>query len=340
MGYSGLLHRKEVRGVLLVCLSMVIIPIKSIGTMADDGATGAIGAAQIPAIGGTPKSDRLDQGSCWYAIFFLPQAQAQRDPLPHPLHPSYITPSFAQSYSPTPPPRKRDLNRPSEPMGRSVRGSTEPSAEWHATSQDRRRKEESPTKKRKSAEKRQKTKEAAATRSVISPASAATEMSKKPTSPRSAGTKAPDKLTSYNSAITKSSSKPISRRRDVKKIAQRASYSAFIDTKAAYENDLFRISKEAANGPEVFAFRNCIASYAGQVGKEVDRTWAADLVIRATEGECRAQFDEMARQLSTQFDEARVELVMQQLIETTLLPAAKAALSNRLDARALSIPSH
>jgi hypothetical protein len=103
---------------------------------------------------------------------------------------------------------------------------------------------------------------------------------------------------------------------------------------------LFRISKEAANGPEVFAFRNCIASYAGQVGKEVDRTWAADLVIRATEGECRAQFDEMARQLSTQFDEARVELVMQQLIETTLLPAAKAALSNRLDARALSIPSH
>ena len=86
----------------------------------------------------------------------------------------------------------------------------------------------------------------------------------------------------------------------------------------------------AARDPALVAFRNCIASYsAREVGKDVDGTWA-DLLIRATEGECRAQFDDMAQTLSKRFGEKRVEQVMQQLIETTLLPAAKAAARGKL----------
>ena len=92
----------------------------------------------------------------------------------------------------------------------------------------------------------------------------------------------------------------------------------------------------AARDPALVAFRNCIASYsAREVGKDVDGTWA-DLLIRATEGECRARFDDMAQMLSKRFGEKRVELVMQQLIETTLLPAAKAR--GKPDAQALAVP--
>ena len=92
----------------------------------------------------------------------------------------------------------------------------------------------------------------------------------------------------------------------------------------------------AERDPAVFAFRNCIASYsAREVGKDVDGTWA-DLLIRATEGECRARFDDMAQMLLKRFGEKRVELVMQQLIETTLLPAAKAR--GKPDAQALAVP--
>ncbi len=92
----------------------------------------------------------------------------------------------------------------------------------------------------------------------------------------------------------------------------------------------------AARDPALVAFRNCIASYsAREVGKDVDGTWA-DLLIRATEGECRARFDDMAQMLSKRFGGKRVELVMQQLIETTLLPAAKAR--GKPDAQALAVP--
>ena len=93
----------------------------------------------------------------------------------------------------------------------------------------------------------------------------------------------------------------------------------------------------AARDPALFAFRNCIASYsAREVGKDVDETWA-DLLIRATEGECRARFDDMAQMLSKRFGEKRVELVMQQLLETTLLPAAKSR--GKPDGWALPVPS-
>jgi hypothetical protein len=92
----------------------------------------------------------------------------------------------------------------------------------------------------------------------------------------------------------------------------------------------------AARDPALFAFRNCIASYsAREVGKIADET-SADLLIRATEGQCRARFDDMAQMLSKRFGEKQVELVMQQLIETTLLPAAKTR--GKPDAQALQVP--
>jgi hypothetical protein len=83
--------------------------------------------------------------------------------------------------------------------------------------------------------------------------------------------------------------------------------------------------------PVVFNFRDCVASYASrEAGRSKEGTWA-DLLIRATEGDCRAPFDEMARTLAKRFGEARIEPVMRELIDTTFLPAAKQA--------AASVPS-
>jgi hypothetical protein len=70
-----------------------------------------------------------------------------------------------------------------------------------------------------------------------------------------------------------------------------------------------------------------------------EKTWA-DVLIRATEGASRGQFDDMANGLLQRFSEKRVEVVMRQLIETTLLPAAKAALMSKPDAGGSSILSH
>ena len=74
-----------------------------------------------------------------------------------------------------------------------------------------------------------------------------------------------------------------------------------------------------------FQLRDCVASYASrEAQRNKDGTWA-DLLIRATEGDCRAPFDEMARTLATRFGEGRIEPVMRELIDTTFLPAAKQA---------------
>jgi hypothetical protein len=77
--------------------------------------------------------------------------------------------------------------------------------------------------------------------------------------------------------------------------------------------------------PVVFNFRDCVASYASrEAGRSKEGTWA-DLLIRATESDCRAPFDEMARTLARRFGESRIEPVMRELIDTTFLPAAKQA---------------
>jgi hypothetical protein len=67
-----LVDRTEVRNIrLLISLWVVIALTISSRGLAEETATGALGMMQIPAARPTPKSDRLDQGSCWYAISFV-----------------------------------------------------------------------------------------------------------------------------------------------------------------------------------------------------------------------------------------------------------------------------
>jgi hypothetical protein len=86
--------------------------------------------------------------------------------------------------------------------------------------------------------------------------------------------------------------------------------------------------------PVVYNFRDCVASYASrEAQRNKDGTWA-DLLIRATEGDCRGPFDEMARTLAKRFGETRIEPVMRELIDTTFLPAAKQAAAESAPASA------
>jgi hypothetical protein len=125
---------------------------------------------------------------------------------------------------------------------------------------------------------------------------------------------------------------------DVKKAARRAQSPSKASTSPQQENDLLTISSDAANNPAVVGFRNCIVSYfARGIQRGIDGTWA-ELVTRATEGECRMQFDGMAQTLSKRFGNQRAGQVMQQLIETTLLPAAKAAARGKSDTGVSAIP--
>jgi hypothetical protein len=73
VGFRELLERAEARYVYSIGMSVLLVLGLSNGVLAGEGATGAIGPEQIPAARAAPKSDRLDQGSCWYAIFFCSQ---------------------------------------------------------------------------------------------------------------------------------------------------------------------------------------------------------------------------------------------------------------------------
>jgi hypothetical protein len=229
-----------------------------------------------------------------FAAWFWSQAQAQWERPPYPPPPPPLL-DQSEIYKPDRP--QRPLKRPvkTEPTRPTQSRSIKP-GDWQGTAEEQKLRKEIRIRNKKSTGKRQKTNKAAATGSA--------------TSSSTAGTKAP--------------SKPSSRRKDRKETAQGAA-SASRDTRPIqHENDLLKISIDAAKNPAVVAFRNCIGSYfARGMERGIDRTWA-DLLTRATEGECRAQFDEMAQILSKRFGEKRVEQVMQQLIQTTLLPAAKA----------------
>ena len=73
MGFHELIDGAEVGYVFCIGMIVLLALGLSTGATAGEGATGAIGPEQIPAARATPKSDRLDQGSCWYAIFFSSQ---------------------------------------------------------------------------------------------------------------------------------------------------------------------------------------------------------------------------------------------------------------------------
>ena len=65
-----MLYGNDLRAALLVSVGVLVTPISNRAALADNGATGAIVGPQIRAARATPKADRLDQGSCWYVIFF------------------------------------------------------------------------------------------------------------------------------------------------------------------------------------------------------------------------------------------------------------------------------
>jgi len=78
--------------------------------------------------------------------------------------------------------------------------------------------------------------------------------------------------------------------------------------------------------PAVARFRDCSAAFAARnVGKDTTATWA-DLLIRAAEGDCRVAFNDMANILTTRLGND-AKSVIQSLIETTFLPAARKAVA-------------
>ena len=280
------------------------------------------------------RSPRLDSGSVMririaflvlFTVWFSSDGRAQWEwpSYPPPSSPPYPTSPFDQSDASETPTPQRYLSRPPEPIRRSVHRSSAQGALQGNIQQQKLRKQ-IPTTNRRTAETRQKT-EKAATGSV--------------TSSTSAGTKTPLKPAASTSVRTKAPTKPNSRRSNKKETARGAEPASRDRTPIQHEHDLLRISSDAAKNPAVLAFRNCITSYfARGMRKGRDGPTWADLVTRATEGECRAQFDDMAQILSKRFGKKRVEQVMQQLIETTLLPAAKAAARGERDTGVSAVP--
>jgi hypothetical protein len=63
---------EELRNCCIVrsALSVFFVAIATNLAMSDESSTGAIDRTQPSFARTGPKSDRLDQGSCWYAIFF------------------------------------------------------------------------------------------------------------------------------------------------------------------------------------------------------------------------------------------------------------------------------
>jgi hypothetical protein len=270
-----------------------------------------------------------------FTAWFSSQALAQWDWLsyPAPPPPPPPPPSLDQPDSLKSRPRHRRLNRPvsRERTRPAVNGSTQSDAR-QGTVEEQKLRKEIQTRKRKPVVKQKKENKVPPPGSVAS----SNSTGKSPTKPRSfisAEKKRPTRPPPFASAGTKAPITPTSPRRDVKETAQGT------DSKSAQrENDLLKISSDAAKYPAVIAFRNCIASYfARGMAKGKEGTWA-DLLTRATEGKCRAQFDDMAQILSKRFGKERVAQVMQQLIKTTLLPAAKAAARGKPDTGVSAIP--
>ena len=204
-----------------------------------------------------------------FTAWFSSQALAQWNwqypapPPPPPLPPSVDQPDSLKSA-----PRQRRLSRPAnrEQARPAAGGSAQPDAR-QGTAEEQKLRKEIQTKKRKSVAKQQKANKAAATGSVTSSRSAG----KSPTKPRpsiSAEKKSPTRPPPSASAGTKAPIKPTSQRRAVKETAQGTEPPSIGSVSAQHENDLFRISHDAAKNPAVVAFRSCIASYfARGIGK-------------------------------------------------------------------------
>jgi hypothetical protein len=273
-----------------------------------------------------------------FTAWFSAQALAQWDWQPYPPPPpppppsSLDQPDFLSS-----PPRQQRQSRPANRERlRPAAGRSTQSDARQGNVQEQKLRNEIQTKRRKAVAKQQRANKATVTGSVTS-SSSAEKSPTKPQSSTSAEKKKPSTSTSA-SAGTKARVKAASHGTDLTKTPKETKSPSKGFKSAQHKNDLSRISSDARRNPAVVAFRICIAShFARGSERKTEGTWA-DLLTYATEGECRPQFDDMARNLSKQFSKDRVEQVMQQLIETTLLPAAKAAARGNPDTGTSAIP--
>jgi BA14K-like protein len=80
----------------------------------------------------------------------------------------------------------------------------------------------------------------------------------------------------------------------------------------------------------VSKLRDCVAAYAEQRSQQVqDENWSA-LLIAAIEGDCNSAFDGMIKLFSQRIDAKAIELQLQAITETTLLPAVKGKRNNEI----------
>jgi hypothetical protein len=272
-----------------------------------------------------------------FTALFSSHALAQWDWLPNPPPPPAPPPPFNQPDSLKSLPQQRQSRPATRKRGGPVADRSTQFDARQGTVEEQKPRKKMPTKKRKFVVKQQKSHKAATPGPVTSPSSSG----KTPTKPRvtsSEEKKRSTRASTSDSAGTKLAVKSSSKGRGVKQAARGTESSSKTSTSPQQDNDLLIISSDAANNPAVVAYRNCIASYfARGMKRGVGGTWA-ELVTRATEGECRMQFDGMAQSLSKRFGNQRAEQVMQQLIETTLLPAAKAAARGKSDTGVSAIP--
>jgi hypothetical protein len=82
---------------------------------------------------------------------------------------------------------------------------------------------------------------------------------------------------------------------------------------------------EKDGNPAVFAFSECVASYAAQAVKAGSQASHPEFVTEAMAGPCKAPFDEMAGLLLKHHGEKGFAKVSRELIDTTFIPAVRKA---------------
>jgi hypothetical protein len=80
----------------------------------------------------------------------------------------------------------------------------------------------------------------------------------------------------------------------------------------------------------VTKLRDCVAEFAEQKSHDVQVENSSALLIAAIEGDCRSAFDGMIQLLSQHIDAKTIELQLQAITETTLLPALKGERANEI----------
>jgi BA14K-like protein len=80
---------------------------------------------------------------------------------------------------------------------------------------------------------------------------------------------------------------------------------------------------EAEGSLAVFRLRDCVTAFADRDSELVqEEKWSA-VLIAAIEGDCRSRFDAMIQLFARHVDAKEVELRLQRITDTTLLPALK-----------------